>query len=190
MLITIDSNISEIAQLVAFYLGVSNGLWCTNTNECQRKDFKSILYNTPISMADSLNDFNFPRDNIKNFVYIDYREINSTLKRIMKNISKLKSVVLFSNADIYSMGTYMLSVGNSTNEMIAEFIASVIKIFQVQNRLVHPDEVKKMIRCNNEKRCTIERIPPTDTMHCDLYSIFQYKRQNSHEIDDCRSCKI
>lgn len=190
MLITIDSNISEISQLVAFYLGISNGLWCTNLNECQRKDYKSILYNSPISMADSLNDFDFPRDNIKNFVYIDYREINSTLTRIMRNISSLKTVVILSNADIYSMGTYMISVGNSTNEMIAEFIASVIKIYQVQSRLVHPDEVKKMIRCNNEKRCVIERIPTTDSMRCDLYSIFQYRRQNSHEIDDCRICNI
>lgn len=190
MLITIDSNISEIAQLVASYLGISNGLWCTNINQCQRKDYKPILYNSPISMADSLDGFDFPLTDIKNFVYIDHRENNATLQRIMNNISNLKTVVILSNADIYSMGTYMITVGNSTNEMIAEFIASIVKIFQEQSRLVHPDEVKKMIRCNNEKRCTIERIPPSSTMHCDLHSIFQYRRQNSHEIDDCRSCTL
>lgn len=190
MLITIDSNIAEIAQLIASYLGVSNALWCTNINECQRKDYKPILYNSPISMADSLAEFNFPKTNIKNFIYIDHREINDTLKRIMQNISGLKNVVIISNADVYSMGTYMLSVGNSTNEMIAEFIASVVKVYQMQGRLVHPDEVKKMIRCSMEKRCTIERIPATEKMHCDLYSIFQYRRENGREIDDCRACTL
>lgn len=191
MLITIDSNIPEIAQLIASYLGVSNGLWCTNVNQCQqRTNYKPILYNTPISMADSLDEFNFPKTDIKNFVYIDHRQLNTYLNRIMKNISNLQTVVLLSNADIYSMGTYLIGVGNSTNEMIAEFIASVIQVFQMQSRLVHPDEIKKMIRCNNEKRCIIDRIPITNSMYCDLYSIFQYRRQNSYELDDCRSCTL
>lgn len=189
MLITIDSNISDIPTTVASYLGISDALWCKNINRCSLTKQKSIYYNSPISMADSLESFNFPKTNVKSFIYIDHREKNAQLARIMKNIQNLQNVVIFSNADIHATGKYHLHVGNCTNSMIAEFIAAIIKVFQSNGRLIHPDEMK-LLSMPTDSSDNYKPIESTDNMVCDLYSIFEYRQRNSKEIDDCRICTI
>lgn len=187
MIVTLDSNITDVSQKCAQYLGAPNGIWCTKLNRCNlNTDTESpkIYYNSPISMADSVSDFS--ESNMVHFIYVDHRNINDTLSRIIKNTQSLKNAVIFSNADIYMMGKYHLKVGNCTNSMIAEFMGHVVQSYINDGALIHPNAVKQKLSGFKID----EDMTPTDTMTCDLYSIFEYKQLRNQEMKDCRVCSI
>lgn len=180
MIITIDSNIAKIPRLVSDLLDEPASIWCTSENQCARLQTNTIYYNTPISMSDDVSLHTMPKD-MKNFIYIDFKDTNPTLDRIMKNIKTYPKAVIISNANTLAFGKYHLNVGNCNNQAIAEVIATIVYTYKYKNRLISSEEIKHLI-CNEDYE------PPAqvpDIMIFDLYDIMDYKRNKSPEIEDC-----
>lgn len=203
MIITIDSNIASIPSLVSSKLNKAATLWCTDVNSCKGRkrrrrqhhdntdDDSVIYYNTPLSMSDDLSQHRLP-ENMISFIYLDHRQINAALNRILKNISDRREddVVIISNADIYGMGTYRMHIGNCSDSAVAEVIAALILMFKVNGTLIHPDELKQLLCSSSDTHDTYESIPATKMMSCNVYSILEYRHDKNFEIDDCKECKL
>lgn len=190
MIITFDSNIAEIPDLVSSKLERPATLWCTGTNICERKSKSSIYYNTPLSMSDDLSKHVLPTD-MKSFIYLDYSQKNATMSRILNNIKMRNDIVIISNADVLAVGTYQMRIGNCSNSDIAQVIAALITMFKRTKTLIHPDELKQLLYFNNNDHdTTYHSIPATENMSCDVCSMLEYKRNNNYEIDDCKECKL
>lgn len=183
-LITIDSNISTIPKLVSKHLGLDKASeWCNSNGNCERKFSTNIYYDTPISMGDTKKK-PIP-DESHNFVYLDYGEPNDSLGRISKNICRLKNVILISNADVVSVGYYNLHAKNCSDWLIADVISTIITTFIHDKRLLHPDDIERLV-CNKPSK----NIPITSGMELDIRELMEARNKSRPSIHDCDECEV
>lgn len=200
MLVTIDSNVLKLPQLIAEKLPESAVRWCTKLNQCddvntdiatllfnsKAEDGRSmrIVYNTPISMATDVTYYNLSKPAI-HFVYLDYNKNHTELKRILINISKLQNVIIISNGSIYATGQYVLYIGNCTDDDIADVISGIIVVHLKENRTIHEKELIALL-CDKKYTPLPDEI--NEPKKIDIYTILDSKRSNYGEISDCFEC--
>lgn len=222
--ITIDSNISRLPETIAKYLTADARVWCPAVNKCLKSatDYKVtsvaersrksdiVYYNTPISMADDVREYNF-ESNTTHFIYVDYSTLNPALSRIMNNLAHLKiKPIVLSNADIFSMGLYNIKVGNCTKDTVAELIAIIIILYQLKSKPPQPNEIRQLMQLSREADAKNQKLEPKLIMQIiendknitsiprpmaiDLYDLIESRSTNqtidTDELKDCQVCKI
>lgn len=156
MIVTIDSNVPDIIKHVLRdhfkYFKQEIKIWCRDVDKCDKsKDNKQLtmtLYvNSPLAMATRLQNYPLP-DEMINFVYLDFRQKNATLTRLLKNMNGRSNVVLFSTElNDNTVGRFTVRVGNVTNDLIAELIIVSIATFIEEKE---PPTVDRIIQFYNQ----------------------------------------
>lgn len=201
MIVTIDSNIFSISELIAGKLHKPATRWCTQYNRCDDiansspKDEK-IFYNTPVSMSSDVTYYQFPTDTI-HFVYVDFSYNIEILKHILSNIKHLSNVVVLSNGKSYATGQYVLYPGNCTDEDIAEVIGGIIVLHLKEKRAIPQRELIALLcgkshsaMSRNDKDQSVgDDKTNTKIKIYNIYDILDAKQSNFTEISDCHECK-
>lgn len=156
MIVTIDSNVPDIIKHVLRdhfkYFKQEIKVWCRDVDKCDKsKDNRQLtmtLYvNSPLAMATRLENYPLP-DEMINFVYLDFRQKNATLTRLLKNMNGRSNIVLFSTElNDNTVGRFTVRVGNVTNDLIAELIIVSIATFIEEKQ---PPTVNKIIQFYNQ----------------------------------------
>lgn len=187
MLVTIDSNIYNLAQLVAEKLPEPATRWCSKLNQCLDNfgSTNKLVYNTPVSMSSDVTYYNLP-DSAIHFVYLDFGRYQTDLKRILKNIRQLKNVIVLSNGGVYPTGQYVLNIGNCTDDDVAEVISGIIILHLELDQLIPEQAIISLLR-------GIDYIPSeedtSDQKIYNVYNILESKRSSCGEISDCYECQ-
>lgn len=187
MLITIDSNVGSIPQLIAEKLPTPGIRWCTMRDQCPNVSSNDgIFYNTPVGLMSDLSNYKLPNDAL-HFVYVDFSKNQFDLSRLLKNIRSLRNVVVISNGDAYSTGQYALTIGNCTEDDVAEVISGIIVVHLEFGFAVSEDAVTALL---SDGVYVPSEDSATDQKIYNVYNILDSKRSTSGEISDCYECKI
>lgn len=162
MLVTIDSNIPGLPQLVSQKMDAKVQMWCSKLNLCIEKlnrdvlnnNDPSIYYDTPISMSDKVSFYNLQQyePNMINFVYIDYSVEELNTARILKNVVGLRNVVVVTNssrawaADKRPVGHYTIECGNCQNPEIADVLSGIFILHLEYKRVVRQEELVALLQ--------------------------------------------
>lgn len=190
--ITVDSNVAIIPRLVARLLVEPAQEWCSEPNECRRSPASEnncrAYYDTPISMCASFEacGVGVP-DRFLNFVYLDYREQNASLKRILRNIENRRSIVriVADEGASHAHGTYRIKTSRCTLRCVAEAIATIINSFRGIGHLLHPDDI-------GDIACGTKIVTPKRLCYNMTYDIETLlARRNAHRpiVNDCADCE-
>nr|WOJ45327.1 GrBNV_gp81-like protein [Apis mellifera nudivirus] len=193
--ITIDSNIASIPRMVANLLIEPSMEWCSSENKCRNIDTTvRAYYDTPISMctAGACSEITIP-DSFLNFVYMDFRLPNASLKRLRENLKSRQNVILIvaHEGAESERGMYHIRTTHCTLYSVAEAIATIINAFRSVGRLVHPDDIGDIV-CG--LKSTLSPPPPPRqlgyNMMYDICALMR-RRNNLQSIEnDCDECKL
>lgn len=164
MIVTIDSNVPIIPKMIALKMDASAKVWCSKLNLCLEKikEFSekhnnkpTIYYDTPISMSDSAEDYNFEQyaPHMINFLYLDYSRFPSSVARIMKNLRGMDGhVVIITNAKAYKRGHYTIDCGNCLDRDISDVLAGIMVVHLNKKRVVSEAELLELLAPLDSKR--------------------------------------
>lgn len=200
--ITIDSNIASIPRMVANLLIEPSMEWCSSENTCRNIDTTvRAYYDTPICMCavGACGEITVP-ESFLNFVYLDFRLPNASLKRLRENLKSRKHVILIVAAtsaddrvenEEKERPMYRIRTTHCSLRGVAEAIATIINAFRSVGRLVHPDDIGDIV-CG--VKSTLSSPPPprqlTYNMMYDICALMR-RRNNLQSVEnDCAECKL
>lgn len=175
---TIDSNVRQMAKMIADKLTIPAAEWCRKFGRCEHiPSTMDVFYNTPVSMSSDVTYFNIPSDSI-NFVYLDFSENNDSLHRIMANYAHLQNVVIIST-DAYKAKQYVLTVGNCSNDDAADVISGIIILHLQDNRPVSERKMISLLRGTDDYDQQDDS--SCNQKHYNVYKVLAAKRSSNGE---------
>ena len=198
VIVTFDSNVSSIINLVNKRLNFKTKRWCSSGCKCDSihsKDEKNsdvIYYDTPISMC-KVSEYSMPANVKLHFIYIDFHTMNESLTRIMLNLKHLNDYILITKSENLNMGTYKLVPNNCSESLTAESVAVIIEACMNNNGSpVHPDVIIQTTH-SRSKNNSVTFQPKLLSSQNDAVSVFDIvkfseNRYPSDVIEDCVLC--
>lgn len=186
-MILFDSN--EIDVIKVFHrMNPDAQEWCTDKCSCKIiSDHTNWYYNTPIvyctNMSRLIPQYAFP------FIYVNVHNKNDKYNTILKNINELKHFIIILNDDdtnfAHCTGYIIKNIKLHPNTTIVRFITTLIKCILKYNRLITPQDIKKVM---NNQQITQPQPLTKILMTCDL-SDFTYNSLNTTKPKtDCEVC--
>lgn len=150
MIVTIDSNVHFMSELVASNLHLPANAWCTKQDTCMSPFLdaskqKRVLYNTPVALAANTSILQYNMMNVAySFIYLDFGQYPDELKRILDNLDILresdpdfdKRIVVISNGDVFEYGQYALKISNATKQHVSEILAMIMRLHTKYGRII------------------------------------------------------
>lgn len=209
MIVTVDSNVPFLPELVASNMRIPASAWCTKQDVCMSpfvdiSKQKRVLYNTPIALSVDTSILQYNLMNVTYaFIYLDFGQYPGELKKILNNLDILrkngsdfyKRIVVLSNGDVYEYGQYALSLNNATKQHVSEILAMIMRLHSRYGRTIQQNEIlgalcsQKMshnvLLSEAKKSASIVGVTQSPIAHYDVMALIKAKDGDFVSYDDC-----